>query len=581
MWFLSFHIHHNAAVTLMKDTEVVLHLEEERLTHEKQDRIPLVALQLIKQYTKHIDYCYYTHLWDENTDPSVYIKYVDYMCGLDKVVDIRKAEPHHSLHASCAFYHSDFDEAVVVVLDGAGSDYDYGKENETIFKMVRNSHNPEPEILYQSIVGKENVKSIRNLSVPKYVNPKQTIGPGMIYAAATQWLGWKGLECGKTMGLAPYGEEDKNIKPMLTKLGGVPQRFGILSMDYIDNVGVALKPYDYISVGAPIGSGEILNFTSEISHIKTLAKPGEVDEEELERRRRNFAHKVQKEYEEYLLHLCHKALTISNCKNLVLSGGCALNCVANYKLLKSLPSDVNLFVEPISADCGVSMGAAFNLVSKAYPERQNELKIKDLYLGQQMKYDYVLNEGESEREVIPAEVAQLLVDGNIVALAQGRSEAGPRALGNRSILFDPRHPDGKNIVNRVKKREYFRPFAGTVLYEHSKEWFDMDRLDESPYMMYAIDVLPEKQKEIPAITHVDGTCRVQTLKREQNKNYYDLISEFHKMTGVPVLFNTSFNLAGDTIVETIDDAFRTLRYSEIKYLYLPEINKLITVPNQL
>ena len=282
-----------------------------------------------------------------------------------------------------------------------------------------------------------------------------------------------------------------------------------------------------------------------------------------------------------MIHLCHKALTISNCKNLVLSGGCALNCVANYKLLKSLPPDVNLFVEPISSDCGVSMGAAFNLVSKAYPESQNELKIKDLYLGQQMKYDYVLNEGESEREITPTEVAQLLVDGNIVALAQGRSEAGPRALGNRSILFDPRHPDGKDIVNRVKKREYFRPFAGTVLYEHSKEWFDMDRLDESPYMMYAIDVLPEKQKEIPAITHVDGTCRVQTLKRDQNKNYYDLISEFHKMTGVPILFNTSFNLAGDTIVETIDDAFRTLRHSEIKYLYLPEINKLITVPNQL
>ena len=574
MWFLSFNINHNATVTLMKDTEVVLHLEEERLTHSKHDRIPLTTLQLIKNYTKHIDYCSYTHLWEENTDPSVYIKYIDFMCGLDKILDIRKAEPHHSLHASCAFYHSDFDEAVVVVLDGAGSDYDYGKENETIFKMVRNSDNPEPEILYQSVVGWDTVKSRRNSSVPKYVNPKQTIGPGMIYAAATQWLGWRGLECGKTMGLAPYGEEDKNIKPMLTKLGGISNRFGLVNLDLIEDVGVIFKPYDYISIGVPLG-------TNDLSDLKTLKGPSDLGEDELERRRRNFAYKVQKEYEEYLIHLCHKALTISNCKNLVLSGGCALNCVANYKLLKSLPPDVNLFVEPISSDCGVSMGAAFNLVSKAYPESQNELKIKDLYLGQQMKYDYVLNEGESEREITPTEVAQLLVDGNIVALAQGRSEAGPRALGNRSILFDPRHPDGKDIVNRVKKREYFRPFAGTVLYEHSKEWFDMDRLDESPYMMYAIDVLPEKQKEIPAITHVDGTCRVQTLKRDQNKNYYDLISEFHKMTGVPILFNTSFNLAGDTIVETIDDAFRTLRHSEIKYLYLPEINKLITVPNQL
>lgn len=559
----------------MKDTEVVLHLEEERLTHSKQDRMPFLSLQLIKNYTDHIDYCSYTHLWDENTDPSPYIKYIDFLCNY-KVKDIRKAEPHHSLHASCAFYHSNFDEAVVVVLDGAGSDYDYGKENETIFKMVRNSDTPKPQILYQSVVGWDTVRSRKNLSIPKYVNPKQTIGAGMIYAAATQWLGWKGLDCGKTMGLAPYGEEDKNIKPMLTKLGGILSRFGFVNLDLIENVGVVLNPYDYISVGRSLGSDDL-------SNIKTLGKceDNEFDKEELERRRRNFAYKVQKEYEEYLIHLCQKALSLSGSKNLVLSGGCALNCVANYKLLKSLPEDVNLYVEPISADCGVSMGAAFNLVSKAYPDKQNDLKIKDLYLGQQMKYDYELNDGETEQQITPQEVAQLLVGGNIVAIAQGRSEAGPRALGNRSILFDPRHPEGKDIVNRVKKREYFRPFAGTVLLEHARDWFDMDRLDESPFMMYAIDVLSEKQKQIPAITHVDGTCRVQTLTKDQNENYYNLIEEFYKLTGVPIVFNTSFNLAGDTIAETMDDALRTLRYSEIEYLYLPEIKKLIKVPNNL
>ena len=560
----------------MKDTEVVLHLEEERLTHSKQDRIPLLSLQLIQNYTKHIDYCSYTHLWDENTDPSVYVKYVDFMCQLDKIVDIRKAEPHHSLHASCAFYHSDFDEAVVVVLDGAGSDYDYGKENETIFRMVKNSDTFEPEILYQSVVGWDTVRSRKNLSIPKYVNPKQSIGAGMVYAAATQWLGWKGLECGKTMGLAPYGQEDKNIKPMLTKQGGIKNAFGLINLDYIENVGAVLKPYNYISIGKSLGSDAL-------SKIKTLniCDDSEIDQEELERRRRNFAYKVQKEYEEYLIHLCQRALSLSGSKNLVLSGGCALNCVANYKLLKSLPEDVNLYVEPISSDCGVSMGAAFNLVSKAYPDKQNDLKIKDLYLGQQMKYDYELNDGETEQQITPQEVAQLLVDGNIVAIAQGRSEAGPRALGNRSILFDPRHPEGKDIVNRVKKREYFRPFAGTVLLEHARDWFDMDRLDESPFMMYAIDVLSEKQKQIPAITHVDGTCRVQTLTKDQNENYYNLIEEFYKLTSVPILFNTSFNLAGDTIVETMDDALRTLRYSEIEYLYLPEIKKLIKVPNNL
>lgn len=207
-------------------------------------------------------------------------------------------------------------------------------------------------------------------------------------------------------------------------------------------------------------------------------------------------------------------------------------------------------------------------------------KIKSLYLGQELQYDYKLNDEEIEKEVTSNEVAQLLVDGNIVAIAQGRSEAGPRALGNRSILFDPRHPDGKNIVNRVKMREYFRPFAGTVLLEYAKDWFDMGRLDESPFMMYAVDVLPEKQNIIPAITHVDGTCRIQTVTKEQNKNYYDLITEFYKLTDVPILFNTSLNLAGDTIAERIEDVINTLRLSEIEYAYLPEIKKLIKVPNK-
>ena len=153
-------------------------------------------------------------------------------------------------------------------------------------------------------------------------------------------------------------------------------------------------------------------------------------------------------------------------------------------------------------------------------------------------------------------------------------------MGNRSILFDPRVQNGKEIVNKVKKREWWRPFAGTVLLEHAKEWFDMNRLEESPYMMYAVEVLKNKRKQIPAITHIDGTCRIQTVTEEQNKNYYNLINEFYKITGVPILFNTSFNLSGDTIAETIDDAFKTVRNSDIEYMYLPEIQKLVKVPNE-
>jgi carbamoyltransferase len=170
---------------------------------------------------------------------------------------------------------------------------------------------------------------------------------------------------------------------------------------------------------------------------------------------------------------------------------------------------------------------------------------------------------------------------NIVAVFQGRSENGPRALGNRSILFDPTIEDGKDFVNNVKHREYFRPFAGTILKEHVHEWFDLRGMEESPSMMYAVNCKPGVAEKIPSVIHVDGTCRIQTVTEKQNKHFYDLISEFYKATGTPILFNTSFNLGGDPLVETLHDAMDTLARSEIEYLYLPENGKLIRILNQI
>ncbi len=181
----------------------------------------------------------------------------------------------------------------------------------------------------------------------------------------------------------------------------------------------------------------------------------------------------------------------------------------------------------------------------------------------------------NQYKITPKQVAKIISERNIVTIFQGRSEAGPRALGNRSILYDPTDPKGKDFVNEVKKREWFRPFAGTVLLEKAHEWFDMADLEESPFMMYAMDVWPEKQKQIQAITHVDGTCRIQTVTEEQNLHYYKLIQEFEKITGVPILFNTSFNLAGDPLVETIEDALETMLKSEMKYMYVPELQMLL------
>jgi carbamoyltransferase len=184
-----------------------------------------------------------------------------------------------------------------------------------------------------------------------------------------------------------------------------------------------------------------------------------------------------------------------------------------------------------------------------------------------------------EIDVNYSDVCNLLIQKNIVAMYQGRCEAGPRALGNRSILYDPRDPNAKDHVNRVKKREWFRPFAGTILLEYADEWFDMAGLKESPFMSYAVEVLEHKKELIPGIVHVDNTCRIQTVSESQNYHYYNLIKSFYEKTSVPILFNTSFNLGGETLVETLDDAIDTLKRSEIEYLFLPEEMKLIVEEN--
>jgi carbamoyltransferase len=177
------------------------------------------------------------------------------------------------------------------------------------------------------------------------------------------------------------------------------------------------------------------------------------------------------------------------------------------------------------------------------------------------------------------DIADLIKEKNILTIFQGRCEAGPRALGNRSILYDPRDSNAKDIVNRVKKREWFRPFAGTILLDYVHDWFDMAGLKENPFMSYAVEVLPHKKDLIPGIIHVDNTCRIQTVTEKQNYHYYNLIKSFYKKTSIPILFNTSFNLGGETLVQTLEDAVDTLKRSEIKYLFLPEKMELLIEGN--
>lgn len=551
MWILGCNTTHDASICLMKDNEIILHLQEERLTHNKHDIELVHAIDLIKNYTNIIDLGVYSHLYNDNLYFTPYEKLLK-KNGIEVKEWIDASANHHDLHAYCAFYNSGFSDAACLIVDGAGSDTKYGKENESIYVFETKK---DIRCIYKTLVG-HNKETIDN-SECNFIIKNKRIGAGMAYSSISQYMGWGDHGCGKVMGLSPYGKFNPILKNLISSTGANENLFKLYNYNRIVYAGTVFSPCEYLS-----------KFHSE---------------EDRDEKVKDLCFKIQKDFERYIFNLIDKTIKLTGKHNIVLSGGCALNCVANYKFRKKLSKEVNLYVDPTCGDDGISIGAAkFGYISQCKKNNitPKDISLKTLYHGQKIEYNYKLNLNEKEIITSPSDVAKLLLNGNVVSICQGKSESGPRALGNRSILFDPRNTNGKEIVNKVKKREEWRPFAGTVLWEYAEDWFDMDRLEESSYMMYAVDVLEQKRSLIPAITHVDGTCRIQTLKREQNPNYYSLIEEFYKLTDVPILFNTSFNLAGDTIVETIDDALKTLRESEIEYMYLPEIKKLIYVPNE-
>jgi carbamoyltransferase len=377
------------------------------------------------------------------------------------------------------------------------------------------------------------------------------------YEAVTEYLGWHPLEGGKTMGLSPYGKFNPDI-PELFKNGR-------------GNKDLFIPNYP---------QGALIDIKNN-PQFNLFHSPEEwhTDPSKLTRIEADLAWKVQNSTQEEVAKLVEKSVKLTGQNRLCIAGGYGLNCVTNYWLKKQFPN-LEIYFEPISHDAGTSLGAAKERWV-SYSQDTTIRKQTTLYLGPKYTINQYLESLKSynnmfnQYKITPEQVSKLISERNIVTIFQGRSEAGPRALGNRSILYDPTDPNGKDYVNKVKNREWFRPFAGTVLKEKAHEWFDMAGLEESPFMMYAMDVWPDKQEQIQAITHVDGTCRIQTVTEEQNPHYYKLIQEFEKITGVPILFNTSFNLAGDPLVETIEDALETMLKSEMKYMYVPELEMLL------
>jgi carbamoyltransferase len=607
---------HNAGVCLLKDGEIVFAVEEERLTRRKYDGAPFASIKKILDYTDKLDYLILAHT-QEIKDSSFSVEYtgedpytsVARKYGLIaelgyEVIDhpqvIDYGNIHHKLHAACSFYRSGFDEAVSLVVDGAGTfipfsmgaDNRMAYETETIFgckypaafdTLYRHlgSNGPMVTQIYSQFKNEKFNPSAARYEHQKvypdeggfsYMIVDGTPGIVKCYEAVTKYCGFKTIDAGKTMGLAPYGKEHEEIPEFFDK------KYDVYGYSPVD-INFVIPNYP---------NGATINEPM-VPVLRTPFNEGqEIELEDLPRlqNRKDLAYKVQKQTQQEVLNLIRTAVDLSGHNNVVISGGYGLNCVANYWYLDQLKDEgINLYVEPVSNDAGTAIGAALLAYHTITADETVRPYAESLYLGP--KYEHTIDEiidtadkyGAEVTEGSDQDVIDLITNKNIVAMFQGRSESGPRALGNRSILYDPRDPDGKDFVNKVKRREFFRPFAGSMLKEHAHEWFDLRGMEESPHMMYAVNCQPGVEEKIPAIIHVDGTCRIQTVTEEQNENYYRLIKAFYDATGCPILFNTSFNLGGEPLVETLDDAVRTLANSGIEYLYLPEYGKLITLKN--
>ena len=454
---------------------------------------------------------------------------------------------HHQSHAASAFFPSPFDEAVVLTMDGVG---------EWATTSVA--------------IGRGNsLETIREIHFPHSL--------GLLYSAFTYYTGFK-VNSGeyKVMGLAPYGEP-RYVDRILENLIDVKSDGSFqLNQDYFEyctKLRMTNGKFDDLFDGPVRGPDELLT-----------------------QRHMDLAASVQAVTEEVVLRLTRSLAKETGIRNLCLAGGVALNCVANGKILRDGAFD-QMWIQPAAGDAGGALGAAL----AAYhvhlgQERQTSNGFDAMagsYLGPSYSQDEVRTaldgvgakyEEFDDRELI-ARTAQVLAEGKAVGWLQGRMEFGPRALGARSIIADPRSPTMQKMLNlKVKYRESFRPFAPSVLREDVKDWFELE--SESPYMLLVADVVegrrhkmtPEEQalfgidklnvprSEIPAVTHVDYSARVQTVHRETNLRYHELISAFKERTGCPVLVNTSFNVRGEPIVCTPVDAFNCFMGTEIDVL---------------
>ena len=436
---------------------------------------------------------------------------------------------HHMSHAAYAFYTSQFDESAILTIDGVG------EWSTASFGIAKNNK----------------IQLTNDIRWPHSL--------GLFYSAFTYFLGFKVNEGEyKLMGLSSYGK---------------PKYYDLIKENLID-----VKNDGSIHLNMKYFAFTYDKVMTNENFAQLFGIPPRKEDQKTEQIHYDIGASAQKVLEDVLLKMVNHIHSKTKMKNLCIGGGVALNGVANYKVLKNGPFD-NVHIPPSPGDGGSAVGCAqylyfvHNNKKRIIENNHSKLIQENVYVGPSYSNEKIIKFLDSnnikyekfEKQSLLKKTAQLISTGNIVGWYQGKMEWGPRALGNRSILADPRNASMKDILNeKIKHRESFRPFAPSVLEEYASDFFDIDI--PSPYMLIVAKV--KKPEIIPAVTHVDGTGRLQTVSNDANPLYYDLINEFYKITGVPVIINTSMNVMGEPIVNTPEQAFQMIVKTDMDCLVM-------------
>ena len=555
MRILSVNPSHDASAVILNDGEIECYFKEERLSKRKRDKMCFLStIECIRNYKGKIDYIIANNTYHvvRSYELELYYLFLHRITKVPYENIIEFSHKHHLSHAGIAFYNSGFDKCLVVVVDGEGSKFeDTVSECESVyiasypdkFTPILKNFYRNPDYNY-----KKEVKSIKTFikKLESNFNCECNFNGHLggivnLYTTASEIISQSRLENGKPMGLSSYGEKIKDFPSFfITETGAInDDLFYLYSQEDIDK-----------TIYKPCKNKITKEITKE--NYKFYA---------------DYAYEIQTQTQEEVGNLIEKSIEKTGIKRICIVGGYGMNVVANHYYLQRFP-DVEFYFEPLSDDTGITIGAAKVVF-------HNETKDKTIRPLKTTSFHGVIHDISSYKgKTIPTkDISKLLYEDKSVAVYTGLAEIGQRALGNRSILFNALNPDAKDLVNEIKKREWYRPFACMVLEEDANIYFNMGRIKSSHFMTICFPVRPEYVKIIPGVTHIDNTCRVQTVSQDDGY-LYKLLQEFKVLSGHGILLNTSFNLAGEPLVETPEDAFNTLNNSCLDYLWFEETQQL-------